>query len=116
MWLMTKVGYFSVSTNVYGAVGGIAIRGRVREDLLALKEMMGWTDVQAPLVDTPTADYPYRLIVSFGNWLSACVALGSGVDYPKFKPVVKAVNPRRESTYLNVWALLQRELTDEDAG
>jgi hypothetical protein len=107
MWMMTKIGFFSI---VEKPKGVMCIRSRVKRDLEALRELLPGTE---PIIRTAQADYRYRTFIERGAFVRAFHLLACLVDYKNFKEEVKKTNPRREKLYHKVWAdLLVMESED----
>jgi hypothetical protein len=100
MWIMTKIGFFSM---VEKPKGQICIRSRSVKDMIDLQKKV-FPDYN--ILHTPKADYPYRLIVPIKYFRSEFGKLANTVDYPNFKSEVGSKNSHRENLYHQVWAIL----------
>jgi hypothetical protein len=97
MWMMTKIGFFSI---VEKPKGKICIRSRVRADLekfTALIPGCGAID------RSNTTDYRYRCFMSRCNFLANFFLLAELVTYDNFKIEVAKTNKRRALVYHKVW-------------
>ena len=95
MWLFTKYGFFSV-TNARkdkGRAGAptdpdrLQVRARSRKHLELLVERfaaLSGPDI-SDIIETPKADYLFRLIVPRGVWAEVAGALAMEIAYPNFK-------------------------------
>lgn len=116
MWLMTRHGFFSIvdkGTETH-------IRARERGDLerlsaLAFKARGGDAQMQT-IVETPTADYRFRLILTGPKWQRQATvgavmdALGKDIDYPNFKAEIDQRPDQARKPYHEVWGVIARAL------
>lgn len=102
MWLATQHGFYSV---VEKQPGQIHIRARCRNDL---ENLVALARLDAPIIETPTADYGWRLVVAKKEFLRALAAIGQTVNYPNFKDRIHALPDQRakSSVYARLWSLL----------
>lgn len=108
MWMMTKIGFFSI---VEKPPGKTCIRARCREDLEnLLEEVLG---VESEIIKTPKNDYQYRVIVDREEFMRCFDTFLKLVTYSNFKNEVAKTNRRREEIYHQVWALL-RQIEEEN--
>ena len=105
MWMITTTGFYSV---VDAGRGNVQIRARDRNDLERLRLRCRQQLAEAVIVDTPHADYPYRMIVQLATWtvVAARLAADAG-DYTNFKNAVALADPRRATIYSLVWRALR---------
>ena len=123
MWLMTRHGFYSIVQKD----DGIHIRAREREDLerliAALKArntMATGDDYQILLIDarlqepqileTPTNDYRWRVIIQPGTLGQVMAILGESIDYPNFKAQINSDPTQRRKPYHAVWEVMARAL------
>jgi hypothetical protein len=97
MWMMTKIGFFSI---VEKPKGVMCIRSRNKRDLEAFRVLIPGK----PVIRTAQSDYRYRTFMECGEFVRAFHLLACLVDYDNFKNEVKKTNPRREKLYHKVWA------------
>lgn len=109
MWIMTTIGFFSV-TESPAIANHLQVRARCRADLEALLDRM---DARNRIVRTPKADYLWRVVVRPRTWARWASTLALDVDYGNFKNEVKKTNPDRAKAYEKVWTEL-RALEGED--
>jgi hypothetical protein len=102
MWLFTRYGFFSVTVSKQDP-SKMQIRARSKADLERLaefaKDKMG-ADL-GEIIETPHADYHYRLIVGPSTWGQLAVKLADDVDYSNFKNEIR--DPYRHALYEEVW-------------
>ena len=112
MWMFTGRGFYSVVAPDTG--GDLMIRGRVRGDLESRLPILEPFARSRRVIETPRADYRYRLVVDTDEWLRVAEVLAAEVDYPNFKAKVASSNPARAATYGRVWHIHHDELERED--
>lgn len=103
MWLMTTDGFFSAVEDRDDA-GSVFVRARVRGDLDHLAETLG-----AEVLETPAADYPFRVRVPKAAWARYVADRAERIDYDNFKDAVAARQGHdRAEVYMGVWSALRR--------
>jgi hypothetical protein len=106
MWLVTKVGFFSiVEKPIDIARGTLTVRARVLDDLEAFARMLP----DKPLVGAadPRADYAFRITADKRDVQKVVAGLIDGIDYSNFKEEVSEVQgPERARVYSDVWEKL----------
>lgn len=86
MWLFTRHGFYSVVRDTYSRDRDhMAIRARDREHL----ENLGKLVDSGRIIETPEADYRWRIVVPRRVWLERIMpALAEDVEYTNFKKSV----------------------------
>ncbi len=115
MWIFTTVGFFSVVANERPE-GGLLVRSRSRKDIDALvAELRAFYAApelvrEHEVIETPRADYPFRIVVDredFGDWVAQHA---EDIDYTNFKGRVEEVQGRaREQLYERVWGVMRSD-------
>jgi hypothetical protein len=116
MWLMTTIGMFSaVCPKTEGGHGGqvetdkIMVRARVRSHIEALQERFGELG-DAELIETPHADYRFRIIVDKTVWTEAVGRMIVEQDYTNFKNAADSLQGRGGTGYVRalhrVWEVM----------
>jgi len=101
VWLFTTDGFFSAVAH-RDDEDRLMIRARVREDAERLAEALG-----AELLETPAADYRFRVVVSRDTWATYVQQAAEHIDYPNFKDAVAARQGRdRAHVYGDVWSVM----------
>lgn len=122
MWLFTRFGFFSVvvdptikpERNAHGVTAhyNIAIRARVRKDLLLLLELpTGLRAAQPEIVEIPNRDYPYRIYASREELQDIMLCLANDLDYSNFKSMIDEAPGQgqdRHDLYMQVWTVMHR--------
>jgi len=102
MWIFTTEGFVSVVEKA--GEGELTVRARDERSLAALSAAAG-----VPVIETPMADYPFRVIITrevLGAWLVEHVA---GLDYSNFKSAVSRTRGWDYAHALSaVWADMQQ--------
>jgi hypothetical protein len=122
MWLMTKLGFFSVvCARADGGKGPmdpnlLQIRARMVAHLRALQnafpEQLGSLEIRV----TPNADYGARLIVPKYVWVAMQPAMVDMIDYGNFKnELTRTGQHRYHDACSRVWAVMHGLQTDERA-
>lgn len=123
MWLMTRHGFYSIVQKD----DGIHIRAREREDLERLKRAwdrecanpdhvfyMSRSDMEPSdfdgILETPTNDYRWRIIMKSGRIGQLMALLGESIDYPNFKAQINSDPTQRRKPYHAVWEVMARAL------
>ena len=101
MWLMTKHGFYSI---VEKTPGEFHVRGRERQDLESLLQGVPLPD--AELIETPDADYRFRIVVSRDSLLAILKFLGETLDYSNFKGKIDRTPDQRRKPYHEVWRVM----------
>ena len=120
MWLFTQYGFFSAVCARAGAgsrddavdEGRVMVRARLRAHLEGLKlrfpEDLGGVEI----IETPDADYRYRLFMVKSVWVKVVAVLSEELDYDNFKSKVgqniDAVGGEYERSLHDVWDTMQR--------
>lgn len=91
MWLFTQHGFFS-ATQVPERKSLIQIRARTDEHLKALKKEFPIIK-RSKIIETPKADYRFRIVLMRWRWEKLAADLTREIDYPNFKGRV-AVTPK----------------------
>jgi len=107
MWLMTRIGFFSIVRKP--GDGDLTIRARVREDLETLQQH--YLPALGPITTKAGTDYPFRAMASASDVAAATAKMIDDIDYPNFKNEVgKRQGTARAHAYSRVWqALLKLE-------
>jgi hypothetical protein len=115
MWIVSTAGIFSAVRNLRRA-GTVMVRARRRQDLEGLRKRFKLT---GRVLDTPSADYPHRLVLATKTWRRIAASLADDCErYHNFKSAVEAREGRtsaRADALHEIWGVL-RELEDLEAG
>lgn len=88
------------------------IRARTRADL---EELLAGSDVEASILDTPRADYRYRVIVNREDMVRLVAGVAEAISYNNFKGAVAetATQAHKEPDLHRVWSITRRWQLDE---
>ena len=103
MWINTTSGFFSLTQSTY-EVGKIQIRARDDRSLERLIETFRLTGQAAEIVETPKADYRWRILVTPRQAAAIVSAEVMAIDYSNFKnaahrPETNALHPDLMATW-----------------
>ncbi|MDX2035583.1 MAG: hypothetical protein SFX72_02940 [Isosphaeraceae bacterium] len=120
MWIFTRYGFFSAvcAREGDGAHGRpidpdrIMVRARLRDHLerliAAFPDLVGG----ATIIETPTVDYPCRIIVPKSTWSAVLSRLGDETDADNFKSSASRHQGAAGQSYLkalhDVWSIMRR--------
>lgn len=110
MWIMSKLGFFSV---VKCSPTNVMVRARAWADIAAMREALLKFVYASELkiLDTPHADYPFRIIVRKDLFADCLAAEVAAIDYTNFKGEIAKTDPARSHrVYGEVWSVLRAGL------
>ncbi|MGI4788800.1 MAG: hypothetical protein ACRYFS_08115 [Janthinobacterium lividum] len=104
MWIASTAGWFSIVQH-RELPDTFMVRARVQGDLENIKQLCS---LPQPIITTPKADYPVRLIVSGAEKTAIIAALADGIDYPNFKSEVAELPDQKAKlpAYHDVWEVM----------
>lgn len=112
MWLFTKIGFFSVVKDIGTAEDVLMIRARLKQDLVKFKVQY---KVPESIIESPKADYPYRMFVAKELVSVIVKEMVDGIDYANFKYEVAIQTPlearsetNRSLQYHKVWEIMRK--------
>ncbi len=108
MWTVTTEGFLSIVQNLdaKGAHDALLVRGRVHADLERFAEFAARQGERPAVVESPDADYGYRLTTSREALAAFLAGRVTAIDYPNFKSEIYKTDPVREKVYEGAWAAL----------
>jgi hypothetical protein len=112
MWLFTTSGFFSAVTDKQDPQQ-IQIRARSRKDLEAVVAITARACMsKAKIIETPEADYRYRVVVHRTEFLTIMIELASEVTYQNFKDAATAAG-QGDKPLMTVWSAMARYQDDK---
>lgn len=102
MWLFTTDGFFS-AVQVRKEPEYLLVRARIRNDLVNLLRVV--KKPKTKIMETPKADYPFRIVLHKLDWTYYLVSACHEIDYDNFKSRIKDI-PRHRA-YLDVWSTMR---------
>ena len=109
MWIFCKLGFFSAVQH-RNKPSTLLVRGRFRGDLERLLNSLPPEDraMCSPVMETPGADYLYRMEMLKHVFAKAVEAIAGEIDYPNFKDSVHEGNwSPRDAAYMGCWSELR---------
>lgn len=109
MWTFTGFGFFSAIQH-RDDPELLMIRARVRDDLVQLKKYL---PNMSDIVETPTGDYPYRVLAWRSDYAEAMRQAILNIDYTNFKNgVTRTQGHSRHNLYMRVWSVMKNAEKD----
>lgn len=113
MWIFTKDGFFSTTLNERPSEPGtLMVRARVEDDLKRLITTLGTkTDtgqLGLKIIETPRADYRYRIILPRWAWTVYLTIASDGIDYTNVKDTLAPMKTEgpRHTAMMKVWSAM----------
>lgn len=114
MWIHTKDGFFSVTTNQRDETGQtLMVRARVRGDLdkllervLAIKPPFFHQGMLPKIIETKTSDYRYRVILARTVWAEYLVEMTDDLDYTNVKGTLARGDKPRANAMMACWSAM----------
>ena len=105
MWIITKIGFFSIVQKPWDKpTGTLTIRARVHDDLVRLKAFL---PDMSDIIDSHDSDYRYRAFAARGSVSAAIANLSADIDYDNFKSEISASQGcARATLYGEIWQVL----------
>jgi hypothetical protein len=109
MWLFSVEGFVSIVAH-RDDPKTVLVRGRSRADVEAVARRLGVKSI----VETPQADYPFRVVARRAQIAKLMADLVREIDYPNFKnEVAERQGDEREHLYHEVWGVMRRGLAGD---
>ena len=108
MWICDATGFFSIVKKDCGD-DELLVRARVYDDLKRLADKL--TIPATAIVETPRADYRYRMTAKASAVAQYLAASALAIDYDNFKaslPHKTAMDIKRARAYADVWGTLRQ--------
>jgi 8-oxo-dGTP pyrophosphatase MutT (NUDIX family) len=109
MWLITKIGFFSIVQKPGDEMkeSTLTVRARVKADLESLRD--GYIPALGPISEDTGTDYKYRARASRLDFANAISQIVLDIDYSNFKnAVAKSQGVERSQLYHELWDVLYR--------
>jgi hypothetical protein len=102
MWIFTKDGFFSAVEN-RDDNSMVLVRARTEDDARQLAEILANL-----VIESPNADYPYRIHCSKMEWADYVQRSALEIDYDNFKGAMSGIfGSNRMHQLHQVWAVMQ---------
>lgn len=108
MWICDATGFYSIVKKDCGA-DEMLVRARVYEDLKRLADKL--TIPATAIIETPRADYRYRMTAKASAIAEYLAASALAIDYDNFKaslPLKTPMDIKRARAYADVWGTLRQ--------
>ena len=102
MWIFTVDGFFSAVAD-RDRPGHVIVRMRVRGDGERLQAALE----AGELIETPRADYRFRIRTTHTRWSDYVASAAAEIDYSNFKAAVGGRDVERAHAYSEVWAFMR---------
>ena len=114
MWLYLKTGFYSIVYKAPCKADELLVRTRSKADIDKLRNLLKEKyQVDAEVIDTPKADYAYRMRVPRKTFAAFMADIALELDYDNFKNTIHANDYQRHDAYLKCWETMyawQRDL------
>ena len=117
MWVITKVGFFSVVEDKEDD-SMVIVRAMCEQDAEALLRGLDVTCVSTEkpgVVHTVAGCYVYRVHCSKAGFARWTAKQAADVDYPHFQEAMRVINPVRMQSYRDAWDRFSSITLREDA-
>ncbi len=108
MWIFCKLGFFSAVQH-RDKPGILLVRGRFAGDLEHLLDRLSPEDrgLCSPVMETPNADYFYRMEMPKHVFAKAVGEIAGEISYGNFKGSVHEGSSPRDAAYMGCWSELR---------
>ena len=111
MWIFTKHGFYSATLSTV-KLGHIQVRARTKEALERLKTALPDELGQAKIIETPQADYRWRIVMTPSKWTVCMMKLSEDIDYSNFKNACATAGLDTRAHH-RVWSIMYDEQREE---
>lgn len=117
MWLYVKTGFYSIVHKPPCGENELMVRVRCKDDMDKLrKQLNAEYEFNGEVIDSPKADYAYRMIIPRKILASFLANEAMVMDYDNFKSTIGHRDYRRRDAYMRCWEAMyewQRDLQRE---
>ena len=114
MWLYLKTGFYSIVHKPPCKEDELLVRVRSKVDIEKLqKQLKTKYQFDGEIIDSPQADYAYRMIVPREIFASFIANAAMELDYDNFKNTIRGKDYQRHDAYMRCWEAMyewQRDL------
>lgn len=104
MWLYTKFGFYSVVHKPPCKCGELLVRARCIDDLKELQTILEKKfQFSGKIIETPKADYAFRMIVPRQTWGEFLASTAMTLDYNNFKDSIPQRDHARHQAFFTCW-------------
>lgn len=113
MWLYLKTGFYSVVHKPPCNKDELLVRTRSKVDIDKLQNLLKEKyQFDGEVIDSPKADYAYRMTVPRETFASFMASIAMQMDYDNFKNTIRRGDYKRHEAYMRCWEAMyewQRE-------
>ncbi len=107
MWLYIKEGFYSIVHKPPCAEDELMVRVRCRRDVDKLQKMLrAEYAFSGDVIESPDADYAYRMIVPRKTLATFLANVAMVMDYDNFKKTIGRLDYRRREAYLRCYDVM----------
>jgi len=114
MWIYLPLGFYSIVHKPPCKENELLVRTRCKDDIEKLqKQLKAKYQFNGEVIDSPKADYAYRMIVPREIFASFISSAAMELDYDNFKNTIPRIDYQRHDAYLRCWDAMyewQRDL------
>ena len=114
MWLYLRTGFYSVVHKAPCKKDELLVRARAREDIDSLRKLLkDRYKYEGEVIDSPNADYAYRMVVPREAFALFILNAAIEVRYDNFKNTIRSKDYKRHDAYMRCWEAMyewQRDL------
>lgn len=107
-WFFLKeIGFLSVVHKQPCNKDELLVRTRCKVDIQKLQKLLKTKyQFDGEVIETPKADYPYRMVVPREIFASFMANVTKNIDYDNFKNTVPRIDYKRHEAYFRCWNAL----------
>jgi hypothetical protein len=107
MWFFTTLGFYSVVHKSPCNKDELLVRARCKEDIEKLIKKLSQTyNFNGKVIESPKADYAYRMIVPREIWAAFMSRTAIELDYDNFKNTIPSKDHLRHDAYFKCWEIM----------
>ena len=107
MWLYTTQGFYSIVHKPPCKKDELLVRARCKEDIEKLGTLLrDKLKFNGKIIESPKADYAYRMIVPRETWASFMASTAMELDYGNFKDTIPIKDHLRHDAYFDCWKVM----------
>lgn len=104
MWLYLKTGFYSIVYKRPCKTEELLVRTRCKDDIETLQKLLKKEfQFDDHIVESPKADYAYRMIVPRDKFASFLALAALDLNYDNFKNTIPDKDQLRHDAYLRCW-------------
>jgi len=109
MWLYLKSGFYSIVHKIPCKKDELLVRARAREDIDSLRKLLKERyKFEGVIIDSPDADYAYRMVVPRETFALFILNAALEVRYDNFKKTIRSTDDKRHDAYFRCWEAMYK--------